>query len=366
MRATAVTRRLPFLAGAGLAGLAGLYGGLALLSGGLPAAGRAAERHGPLMALGFLGTLIALERAVALRRRWGYLAPALGGLGTLALLAAPAGSPAEPLGPLALTAAGGWLVAVYVVLLRRRPGPELVLQAAGAAAWYAAGMLWLAGRTVPDLAPWFAAFLVPTVAGERLELSRVAALPGQAARGLSAACALLGAGAVASLWAAGPGWRACGAGMLATAAWLALRDVARHTVRGSGLPRYAAACLLAGYGWLAVAGAFWLAAGLPASVLTYDAALHTLFLGFVMSMVFGHAPVILPAVLRVRLPYRPVLYAPLAALHAGLALRVAGDLTGGEAVRAAGGWIGAAAVLAFAGCAAYLALSSPRRTTATP
>jgi len=36
----------------------------------------------------------------------------------------------------------------------------------------------------------------------------------------------------------------------------------------------------------------------------YDAVVHAIFLGFVISMVMAHAPVILPAVLRRPLPYR--------------------------------------------------------------
>ena len=44
-----------------------------------------AEVHGPLMVLGFLGTLIALERAVPLDEPVGYLAPAAAGLGGVAL-----------------------------------------------------------------------------------------------------------------------------------------------------------------------------------------------------------------------------------------------------------------------------------------
>jgi hypothetical protein len=44
-------------------------------------------------------------------------------------------------------------------------------------------------------------------------------------------------------------------------------------------------------------------------------------------MVYGHAPVILPSVLRVPLPYRPWFYGHLALLHAGLLVRViVGDL----------------------------------------
>src|SRR5690606_36486974 len=42
--------------------------------------------HGPLMVSGFLGTLIAVERAVAMGRRVVYAVPLLTGLGALALL----------------------------------------------------------------------------------------------------------------------------------------------------------------------------------------------------------------------------------------------------------------------------------------
>ncbi|HVW89663.1 MAG TPA: hypothetical protein VHC01_09370, partial [Gaiellaceae bacterium] len=61
----------------GLASLVcGLWAGLLRFGWGLPQ-GRAnlIELHGPLMVFGFLGTVISLERAVALRRPWGYLAP---------------------------------------------------------------------------------------------------------------------------------------------------------------------------------------------------------------------------------------------------------------------------------------------------
>ena len=46
--------------------------------------------HGPLMTCGFFGTVISLERAVALSRRWGYIGPLLSGLGAAAgVLGAP-------------------------------------------------------------------------------------------------------------------------------------------------------------------------------------------------------------------------------------------------------------------------------------
>jgi hypothetical protein len=126
------------------------------------------------------------------------------------------------------------------------------------------------------------------------------------------------------------------------ALWLFAYDLARVTVRQRGLPRYIAWCLLSGYAWLAFGGA------LLALETAYDAALHAIFVGFVFSMVFGHAPVILPAVLRVPLPYHPALYVPLALLHASLAIRV-------FVSAAAGAWGNAAAIALFIVTGALLA-----------
>ncbi|MFG2090412.1 hypothetical protein [Spirillospora sp. NPDC048824] len=340
-------RRLPLLAGALLALIAGLWGALGLLDLDVPLPRTSfAQNHGALMALGFLGTLISLERSVALGRTWGYAAPALAGLGGIATaigLTVP--------GKLLLTAAGGWLIAIYITVLGRRTGRDLTIQIAGAVAWYAGALLWLAGRSVSEIVPWLAAFLILTIAGERLELARVAFLGRRASDGLLVAVAVLGAGvAVSAVWP-DPGWRLTGLGMVALAGCLAFLDVARRTIRGTGLPRFAAACLLTGYAWLTVAGTIWLIAGRPADGGLNDAALHAVFLGFVMSMVFGHAPVILPAVLRVRLPYHPILYAPLALLHVSLLVRVTGDLGGITDARTAGGILGEVSLLLFGGCA---------------
>ena len=101
------------------------------------------------------------------------------------------------------------------------------------------------------------------------------------------------------------------------------------------------------WAWLAFAGAIMLAAGLAPGSAAYDAALHALMLGFVFSMVFGHAPIIFPAVLRVAVPYHPLFYAPLALLHLSLAVRLAGDLAGLADWRSLGGLLNALALAAF-------------------
>src|SRR5690606_38402335 len=156
VRATGRVRwRLPLLASGGLALLAGLYASLQLLGFRLPRPALA-EVHGPVMVLGFVGALVALERAVALGTRWGFAAPAAAGAGGLALVVA---GPTLP-GKLLLAAAGVLLLGVYRALWRRQPGEALLAQAAGAFAWYAATLLWLAGPPVPELVPWLATFLV--------------------------------------------------------------------------------------------------------------------------------------------------------------------------------------------------------------
>jgi hypothetical protein len=112
--------------------------------------------------------------------------------------------------------------------------------------------------------------------------------------------------------------------------------------------RFIALCLLAGYAWLAVGGGAWLAFGAAAPALARDAMLHALFLGFVISMVYGHAPVILPAVLRIPLPYRRGFYLHLALLQAGLVARVVvGDILGYPEAWQVGGVLTVTSMLVF-------------------
>jgi hypothetical protein len=88
--------RTALLATAGVSMLAGLYAALLLVVDREPtAAQRLPDVHGILMVLGFLGTLVALERSVALRQRWAYAAPLALGLGGLASSSrSPSGSAA--------------------------------------------------------------------------------------------------------------------------------------------------------------------------------------------------------------------------------------------------------------------------------
>ena len=126
------------------------------------------------------------------------------------------------------------------------------------------------------------AFLVLTIAGERLELSRF--LP-------------------PSPWAMTAVHRHCGvccwrfpavavavgtlghAGAAHSSPWLAgccVRDVARRTVRQRGLVRFIAVCSLSGYAWLLIGGSCWQQ---PVSGFLSGAARGVR--RFVLAMVFG-------------------------------------------------------------------------------
>ena len=358
-------RRAPLMALALVALFAGLWGGLLLLGLSLPSGlSTAGEVHGPLMALGFLGTLVSLERAVALGRWWSYAAPLAAGLGALAALASPPGS----LGPALMTFAGLVLLAAHGVLQRMAPSAHNAIMGLGALAWCAAAVLWLTGADVSRFAPLLAGFLVLTIVGERLELTRTVRLPARARWLLVIAVAVFCAGLAVSVPAETLGVRIAGVGLLGQAVWLARYDVARRTVRMGGVTRFMACALLAGYVWLAVAGVLWTGyASMTGGGPAYDAQLHAVFLGFVMSMVFAHAPVIVPAVLRVSLPFHRGFYAHLALLHASLALRLlGGDLAGNLAAWQWGGSLNALAILLFLTVSAAAVLHARRAARGAP
>ncbi len=300
--------------------------------------------HGPLMVSGFFGTVIGLERAVAIARRWAYLGPLCSGLGGLALIVGwPTG-----LAIALLLVAGLVLALASLTAYRLQPSYHAGVLLLGAASWGIGTLLWGMGLPWTSVVPWWIGFLVLTIAGERLELSRFMPPSPNAHRLFTAITLLFLAGTLLSPVNAGWGWIVMGVGLLGYVGWLLSKDIARRTIKQKGLTRFIAVCLLSGYGWLAVGGVLLLfpQSSLGAGLL-YDAALHALFVGFVFSMVFGHAPIIFPAVTRLQMPYHPWFYLPLIVLHLSLALRLGGDLLATASWREMGGMANAIAIALF-------------------
>lgn len=295
-----------------------------------PTGAHATGAHGALMVAGFFGALIALERAVALRRGlWVPVLAALSGwLGWGGGLWAAASI-------LWIVSALG-LVWLYVWAgVHRAPSLSLVVEASGALALVFANAAFAVAHSDATRIGW-GAFLVLTIAGERRELTRLVKLSPWAAQAFllvwaGAAVAVLlaplGLGLADTVW-----W----VSMALLAVWLLRFDVATRQWRARGWAGHTAICLLVGYGWLALAAVL----GLVGQVVAW----HALWLGFVVAMVFGHAPLMLPALAGWRpAPTRWALL-PLGVLGASVLLRVSASI---------GGW---PAGLALAGAGHALAL----------
>ena len=326
--------------------LTGVWGGLLRLSWNLPLPTEHANWitfHGVLMVGGFLGTVIGVERAAALGSFWPYLAPALTASGGIAIICGVLGF----VPPLLFSLGSVALLAVLIELARREASVFAVTMAIGAVAWSAGNFLWLAEWEVPRLVLWWMVFPTLTIAAERLELNRLQPPRPGSRRLFALSLGVVLAGLLLATAQPLAGTRLAGAGAVALALWLLRYDIAWRTVRLQGLPRFTAVCLLSGYVWLALGGAIAILSAPLENGLRYDAMVHAVFLGFVFAMIFGHAPIIFPAVVGKPIPYRPRFYLHLALLHIATATRVAGDLVVESELAQWGALLEAVAIAAF-------------------
>ena len=316
--------RFPLIAIAGLSLLAALWGGLARLGWDLPQPNVALPaNHGPLLIIGFLGTLIGLERAVALKHPWSYGAALFSAMAGLALLT---GAPLA-ISHFSAAVAGLFLVTIFIFLYYQRQELFVATMGFGALLWFGGILLWSLGHPLSRVVPWWVGFLVLTIAGERLELSRLMRLPNWVQVKFVLSVGLFVFGLLISLALFERGVWVSGLGLVALAFWLLRYDLAWRTVQRAGLPRFMAICLLSGYAWLLLGGFLWVlfpdgfAAGFY-----YDAMLHSIFLGFVFSMIFAHAPIIFPSITGCQMPFQAAFYGHLSLLQASLMLRVVSGL----------------------------------------
>ena len=337
--------RLVLIALAGISLLTGLWAGLARMGWLLPIPNsQFVLVHGPLMVVGFLGTLIGLERAVALQRWWAYLIPVCAALSALvALLSAPLQISAS----LAVLASI-LLIAVFFSLYHQYPSAHFIIMALSGFAWFVGNALWLMETAVFVFVPWWVGFLVLMIAGERLELSRLRQPAPLIRFAFHAGVAVILIGLGYSFFDFPTALRLAGVGLLVLALWLLRYDLVWQSVRQAGLPRFMAICLIAGYIWLAAGGILWIGfAQFFSAGPRYDAMLHTIFLGFVFSMIFAHAPIILPTITGLALPFQNAFYLHAGLLHLSLLLRVAGDLGLSLSLQQWSGLVNALSVLLF-------------------
>lgn len=318
--------------------------------------------HGPLMMGGLFGTLVSLERAVAIaaltRAKWSYLAPALSAAGGLLLILIGA----EPLTKLCflLSSSALTLVYAYTATARRYWSLHTGIMCAGAALWAAGNLMWLAGQPIYVAVHAWIAFLVLTIVGERLELSRVRKLTRRTEQLLIGCIGVYCLGVILVVVSQDITIRLAGLGQLLIALWLLRYDIAGRSIRQTGLTRYIAACLLTGYVWLGVGGCLGIITGVVYAGFQYDAILHAVLAGFVFSMVFGHAPLIIPALTGRPVTYSSLFYGTLGLLHLSVLLREYSDLTSAFDGRKWAGMMNAVAVIGFIILMIYGVARQPR------
>ena len=317
--------------------------------------------HGPLMIAGFLGTLISIERAVALNKSWLYLGPVLSAAGGIYYVAGGDGLT----GAFFMLAGSFGLVVIFAVILKQHRADYTIVMALGAVALFIGMLLWFLGSPISKIVLWWSAFLVLTIVGERLELSRLIRPSKVRTNTGRIAIAVYILGLIATLLWSDLGTRITSAGMLLMAFWLLRFDIARFTVRKTELVRFVAICLLSGYVWLGIGGAIGLYAGATVAGPLYDAFLHTVFVGFTFSMIFGHAAIIFPSILMLPVKYSPKFYGPLILLHISLIMRVVGDLAFIHSIRLWGSLLNAIAILLFLGIMGWTIYQGRKEETET-
>lgn len=304
--------------------------------------------HGPLMINAFLGTMISVERAAALDKAWATSSPILFALGTILLLLG-----FIPIAKWLFVAGALMMFVILIYLYKFQAETYHLMMAAGGGALLVGNILYAIGFPIFNLVVWWMGFLILIIFGERLELNRIMRPP-QKAQNIFA-----GLGAV---WLIGVaftyidrriGWTIACVALILQALWLFKYDIARKTIRAFAWTKYSAISLLSGYAWLILAGLYGIWQGLPYAGLPYDAQLHMIFLGFVFSMIFAHAPVIIPSLTGKDIPYSRYFYIPLIILHAALIVRIASDMLLLPWYRKSGAHSNVLAILLFLGGVAF-------------
>ena len=294
--------------------VAGILGGLVRLGIQLPLT-EPAVSHGGLMVGSFLGTVISLERVAVVKKNWLYIVPVISGISIIPFFM---GKPDLSWWFLCTAAVG--LIFMYVLILRRHSENYIVMMMIGAICWFYGNATMLLHMGFPTATGWWMLFLLLTIGGERLELGKF--MPGRKYKNESLWILII-ALILSSLFIHSV--MVFGIIYVLIGLWFLQFDIARISMKKSGLNRYVGILLMTGYLWLTLTGLLMIVPALPG--FTRDAILHAFFIGFTFNMIFAHGPLIFPGVagLSVR-PYHPVLYIWLILLQISLAGRVFGDI----------------------------------------
>ncbi len=303
------------------------------------------QNHGLLLVPGFLGTVIGLERAATFGKKMAFVGPILSATAVLSLVLGIS------LSITSIMMIGAAIIMTGVNLIgplgRDRLNNHALVVIAGSLMWLAGNLFWALNFSDHVVTLFWVGFLSLTICGERLELSRFSR-PGPQAQALFRLFAVLPPlGAFLSVAGNEFGPRVVGAGLILLAGWLIRYDVGRRLRDKVGLSRYMALTLTSAYAWMMVSGLSWLYHGPLIQGPIYDGTVHSFFIGFVLVMIFAHAPMIIPAIVSTKAVFHRMLYLPMMSMHISLGIRFIGDLLGQSSLQQWGSLLNAAAVLLF-------------------
>lgn len=296
--------------------LLGITAGWQRIGWDLPAANLAGD-HGALMTGSFAGTLICLERSIMCTNKWWKLLPVINGLSIiLFLLHFP------QLAYIFLIAGSTGLLALRFIYYKKSPTLTHLILIMGAFAWLTGNLILFNQHSYPSAVKWWMLFLLWTILSERLGLNQLPSASAHKKIPLYFIIIINVAGVLLPFhWYGNELFAISLAGL---SAWLLAFDRGFHAVKKPGQQRYTGLWLMMGYIWLMITAAWLLFR--PDAPYAYDGALHSFFVGFMLSMVFCHIPVIFPVIFRINISlYHPVLFILMALFHLSLALRIGGD-----------------------------------------
>jgi nitrite reductase (NO-forming) len=344
------------------------------------------DGHGVFMIFGFLGGAIGLERAVAFqagspsRPKWGFLAPAFAGVGSLLMIfeALPFVSRETSFAPLrflannpqalpgiAWTLSMATLTGIYLGVWRRQQSVAVLIQLLGAFVGVCGIALWARGVDAQIIAPWWMGYLVLTIVGERIELARVAFIAHNIEWLIFFSCVAFSVALGLCLLNPAAGYPALGVSLGAMLLLAITHDTARKTYRLRGVTGFMGTCMLVGYAWALLAAAVWIFSPTGFEGYWRDMAIHALAIGFTMSMVAAHASMIIPSITRRPMTYRPVLWVGWAVMQLGLAVRLLGTTRDATLLWQWGDGISVVGMLAMMVTVAALNISTSSKSNKT-
>ena len=293
--------------------ISGLLSGFYRLGLSLPEA-QVYLHHGAIMTGSFLGTVILIERITTMKMKWLYLFPIVN-VSSILLFWMDLFS----VGYMALSIGSIGLVVVFYIIIVKHADLPHRLMLVGAIAWLIGNLFLLLQSGYQNAILWWMAFLLITIVGERLELIRFLPISKAKRYVLIGFLIFFLIGCWLPFHLGGK--NLMGVMMLMVMIWLLLYDMVRKSIKHPGIHRYTAITLIGGYIWLGITGLLFIADG--SFTVPYDALVHTFFLGFVFSMIFAHAPIILPGILGLSYKfYHPSLYLWVVLLNVSLAFRL--------------------------------------------